>query len=128
MPVNGDAYSPQVVELFERLPFAGQMEVGPSVFMGVGGERVQGAEVRYWIKCSGGRIQAISFQAYGCPHTIAAAAWVAQHARGMAVAEVEHARWLKAERALELPAEKRGRLLIVEDALRAAAKAAAKNV
>lgn len=128
MALNGHSYSSQVVELFERLPFAGQMEPGPSVFTGTGGERLQGAEVRYWIKCSGGRIQAISFQAFGCPYTIAAAAWVAQHARGMSVTEVEHARWLKAERALELPPEKRGRLLIVEDALRAAAKAAAQNV
>jgi NifU-like protein involved in Fe-S cluster formation len=128
MAFNGHPYSSLVIDLFERLPFAGRMELGPSVFTGAGGERVQGAEVQYWLKCSAGRIQAISFQAYGCPHTIAAAAWVAQHARGMTVNDVEHARWLKAERALELPPEKRGRLLIVEDALRAAAKAAAQNV
>lgn len=128
MALNGHPYSSQVIDFFERLPFAGRMEPGPSVFTGTGGERLQGAEVHYWIKCSGGRIQAISFQAYGCPHTIATAAWVAQQARGMPVAEAENARWLKAERALELPPEKRGRLLIVEDALRAAAKAAAGNV
>jgi hypothetical protein len=36
--------------------------------------------------------------------------------------------WLEVERALGVPPEKRGRLLIVEDALRAAVKSAAQNV
>ncbi len=126
--MNGATYHPLVVELFQRLPFAGRMEPGAGVFTGAAGGQGQGAEVHYWLKCSGERIQVISFQAYGCPHTIAAAAWVAQRARGLSLADVERAAWLEVEHALAVPPEKRGRLLIVEDALRAAAKSAAKNV
>ena len=122
------SYHPQVVELFQRLPFAGRMEPGPGVFTGVAGQQGQGAEVHFWIKCNGERIQAISFQAYGCPHTLAACAWVAQRARGLTLGEVRRTAWLQVERALAVPPEKRGRLLIVEDALQAAVKATARNV
>ena len=124
--ING--YHPQVAELFQRTPFAGQMESGPGVFVGAAGSQSVGAEVRFWVKAGGGRIQAISFQAYGCPHTIAAAAWIAHHARGLALADVDLTAWLEVERALAVPPQKRGRLLIVEDALKAAVKAATGNV
>jgi NifU-like protein involved in Fe-S cluster formation len=126
--LNGSPYHPQVVELFARLPFAGRMQPGAGVATGVAGGQTYGAEVRFWLKCQDGRIQAISFQAFGCPHTIAAAAWVAQRARGLTLADVERTAWLEVERALGVPPEKRGRLLIVEDALRAASKSAAGNV
>jgi NifU-like protein involved in Fe-S cluster formation len=126
--MNGVAYHPQVVDLFQRLPFAGRMDSGPGVYTGSAGGQGQGAEVHFWVKCSGDRIQAISFQSFGCPHTIAAAAWVALRARGLTLADVERTAWLEVERALGVPPEKRGRLLIVEDALKAAAKSAGKNV
>ncbi len=124
--LNG--YNPQVAELFQRTPFAGQMEMGAGVFVGSAGSQSEGADVRFWLKAGGGRIQAISFQAYGCPHTIAAAAWIAHHARGLALADVEQTAWIEVERALAVPPQKRGRLLIVEDALKAAVKAAYDNV
>jgi NifU-like protein involved in Fe-S cluster formation len=126
--MNDGRYHPQVVELFQRLPFAGRMDSGMGVFTGAAGGQGQGAEVRFWIKCHSERIQAISFQAYGCPHTLAASAWVAQRARGLTLGDVRRTAWLQVERALAVPPEKRGRLLIVDDALQAAAKAAAKNV
>jgi nitrogen fixation NifU-like protein len=121
-------YHPQVVELFQRLPFVGRMEPGADVFTGAAGAQGQGAEVHFWIKCHGERIQAISFQAYGCPHTLAACAWVAQRARGLTLGDVRRTAWMQVERALAVPPEKRGRLLIVEDALQAAVKATARNV
>jgi nitrogen fixation NifU-like protein len=125
---NGFPYHPRVIELFQRLPFAGRMEPAPDVFLGWAGGQGQGAEVHFWIKCPDDRIQAISFQAYGCPHTVAACAWVAERARGLSLVDVARTAWLQVERALAVPPEKRGRLLIVEDALQAATKAAAKNV
>jgi NifU-like protein involved in Fe-S cluster formation len=124
--ING--YHPEVAELFQRTPFAGQMDSGAGVFVGTAGSQAEGAEVRFWLKSGGGRIQAISFRAYGCPHTIAAAAWVAQHARGLMLADVDRTTWLEVERALAIPPQKRGRLLIVEDALKAAVKAASGKV
>jgi len=116
-------YSALVMHLFERLPHAGRMEPAADVTEGHAGGKMEGAEVRFWLKCSGPRIQATSFLAYGCPHTIAAAAWMAQRARGMQLTDVERADWREIEQVLSIPAEKRGRVLIVEDALKAAARA-----
>jgi|SRR5215831_7132981 len=125
--LNGH-YNSEVTELFERTPFSGAMESGPGVFSGSAGSTLDGTEVRFWLRCGGGHIHAISFRAYGCPHTIAAAAWIAHHARGLALTDVAQTAWLEVERALAVPPQKRGRLLIVEDALNAAVKAATGNV
>jgi NifU-like protein involved in Fe-S cluster formation len=117
-----------VAELFQHTPFAGEMKDGAGVYSGTAGSQSQGAEVRFWLKSGGGRIQAISFRAYGCPHTIAAASWLAHQARGLALSEIDRASWREMERALGVPPQKRGRLLIVEDALKSAVKAATGNV
>jgi NifU-like protein involved in Fe-S cluster formation len=127
-PISNKSYHPYVVELFKRLPFAGRMDPGSGVFSGGAGSHGEGTEVHFWLKCNEGRIAAISFQAYGCPHTIAAAAWIAQRARGLGLSDAQDRNWLEVERALAVPPEKRGRLLIVEDALRSAVKQAAENV
>jgi len=116
-------YSALVLHLFDRLPHAGRMEPAVDVAEGHAGGQMDGVEVRFWLKCAGGRIQATSFLAFGCPHTIAAAAWMAQRARGLHLDELEATDWRQAEQILGIPAEKRGRLLIVEDALKAAALA-----
>jgi NifU-like protein involved in Fe-S cluster formation len=97
------------------------MEPAPDVVEGHAGGALDGAEVRFWLKLVGDRIQATSFLAHGCPHVIAAAAWMAQRARGMQLADVARADWRQVEQILGIPPEKRGRLLIVEDALHAAA-------
>jgi cysteine desulfurase len=58
------------------------------------------------------------FKAYGCPHTLAAAAWVAGRLRGRrrsALVPGAPAEWAET---LSVPVEKLGRLLMVEDALR----------
>jgi NifU-like protein involved in Fe-S cluster formation len=121
--VESGPYNELVLQLFSRLPHAGRMPSADDVGEGHAGSPVEGAEVRFWLKCSAGRIQATSFLAYGCPHTVAAAAWMAQRARGLQLDAVASADWRAAESVLEIPPEKRGRLLIVEDALRAAALA-----
>jgi NifU-like protein involved in Fe-S cluster formation len=128
MPIPFAEYSPEVVDLFHRTPGMGQLDPGPDVFVGSAGIFSDGAEARFWVKTTGGRIETIRYRVYGCPHTIAAAAWIAERARGMTILEAERTVWLKVEGALAVPPQKRGRLLIVGDALRAALKAAAGNV
>lgn len=123
-----NGYHPQVIELFQHTPFAGEMKAGAGVFVGTAGSQSHGAEVRFWLKSGGGRIQAISFRAYGCPHTIAAAGWLAHQVRGMTFSEIDRISWREMERELAVPPQKRGRLLIVEDALKSAVKAATGNV
>jgi NifU-like protein involved in Fe-S cluster formation len=116
-------YSELTLRYFESAPGAGALS-GPDAFRGAAGSRGRGTWVQFDLQVSSGTIQAARFQAFGCPHTIAAAAWVAEQAVG------RHLRSALPETAEELskrfavPVEKRGRLLIIEDAWAAAAAAA----
>jgi NifU-like protein involved in Fe-S cluster formation len=114
------SYSQLVRGLFEQLPRAGALGTGP-------GQRVhgevksldRGAWVRLEARIEGGRIAECAFRAWGCPHVLAAAAQAAASVSGMPVGEEPptDAHRLAAE--LDSPPEKLGRLLVVEDALRA---------
>jgi hypothetical protein len=97
---------------------------GPGVFRGAAGNREQGVWVQFDLQAEAGTIQMVRFLAYGCPHTIAIASWLASQAAGKTVETglPESIRDLSARFAL--PVEKTGRLLIIEDAWRAAAAAA----
>ena len=111
-------YSPLVRELFERLPHAGDLAPGPGLM--VAGEAMaldRGAWVRFEARIDDGRIADCTFRAWGCPHTLAAAALVAGRMNGQGVdaQAAFDARRLAAE--LDAPPEKLGRLLVVEDAL-----------
>jgi hypothetical protein len=77
------------------------------------------------LKCGPASIETARFLAFGCPHTIAVAAWVVERAagRGPDPALPESLAAL-AER-FAVPTEKLGRLIIVEDAWAAAVAGAA---
>lgn len=110
-------YSERVLELFRELPGAGTPAAGPGkVAAGEAGSPDRGAWVRFEARVEGGRIVACGFRAWGCPHTLAAASlaryWLlAPQAAPDATFE---ARRLALE--LDVPAEKMGRMLVVEDA------------
>jgi NifU-like protein involved in Fe-S cluster formation len=111
-------YSPLVRELFERLPRAGDLAPGAGTV--VHGEAMaldRGAWVRFDARIEDGRVADCAFRAWGCPHTLAAAALVASrmHGQGVDAEAPFDARRLAAE--LDVPPEKLGRLLVVEDAL-----------
>jgi len=62
-------------------------------------------------------IAAICFRAYGCPHTIAACGRVCEQLQGQpaeCMLEIDPA---ELQRELELPVEKAGKILILQDAL-----------
>ncbi|MGB5131385.1 MAG: iron-sulfur cluster assembly scaffold protein [Steroidobacteraceae bacterium] len=104
-------------ELFERLPHAGDLATGPGLV--VHGESMaldRGAWVRYEARIVGGRVADCAFRAWGCPHTLAAAALVATRLQGQSIQAPAafDAQNLAAE--LDAPPEKLGRLLVVEDA------------
>jgi hypothetical protein len=109
------AYSPRVRALFSALPRAGPM---PAVGRTVAGESValeRGAWVRFEARVDAGRIADCRFRAWGCPHTLAAAALVAEALAAGGEAPGAH----RLARELEAPPEKLGRLLVVEDAMQA---------
>jgi NifU-like protein involved in Fe-S cluster formation len=107
-----------VRELFERLPHAGDLAPGPGAL--VHGEAMaldRGAWVRFGARIEDGRVADCAFRAWGCPHTLAAAALVASRMQGQRIdgEAAFDARCLAVE--LDAPPEKLGRLLVVEDAL-----------
>jgi len=115
-------YSELTQRYFEAPPGAGVL-TGPEVYRGASGSRAQGTWVQFDLQVSGGIIQAARFLAFGCPHTIAVSAWVVEHAGGPARAALPEGVEDLSER-FAVPVEKRGRLLIIEDAWVAAVNAA----
>ena len=113
-------YSPRVLALFAELPGAGSLPAGGGAV--VAGEAValdRGAWVRFEARLEHGRIADCRFRAWGCPHTLAAAAFVAAELRGRTQAGSHGIDASRLARELAAPAEKMGRFLVVEDALRA---------
>ncbi len=121
-------YSELTRRYFETAGAAGVLS-GGCVGRGAAGTRRAGTWVQFDIQLEPGgepqrRILAARFLAFGCPHTIAVAAWVCERAAGTfcAAALPETAQALC--RRFEVPAEKLGRLLVIEDAWATAAAAA----
>jgi NifU-like protein involved in Fe-S cluster formation len=103
---------------FDAPAHAGEVASGiPGTLTGEASDRTLQVWVRFQLQTSGGTVQRARFRAFGCPHTVAAAEWVAERIEG---ARIESARGfdvetLRAE--LDVPVEKLGKLLKVEDAL-----------
>jgi hypothetical protein len=116
-------YSELTLHYFQTAPATGVL-AGPDVYRGAAGDRDQGTWVQFDLRVIGGIIHAARFLAFACPHTIAAAAWVAEHAGGpLSRAALPGGVQDLSER-FAVPPEKRGRLLIIEDAWVAAATSA----
>ncbi|HEX4269076.1 MAG TPA: aminotransferase class V-fold PLP-dependent enzyme [Steroidobacteraceae bacterium] len=73
--------------------------------------------VRFRLEVADGVVKGALFKAYGCPHTLAVAAWVAERLRGRDRAALAPGRPAEWADALAVPVEKLGRLLVIEDAL-----------
>ncbi len=117
-------YSELTLRYFESAPGAGVLS-GADAVRGAAGSREHGTWVQFDLKLSAGTIRAARFQALGCPHTIAVAAWVVERAIGGAVRPALPETVEDLSRRFAVPVEKRGCLLIIEDAWAAVAAAAA---
>lgn len=116
-------YSELTLRYFDAAPGAGVLG-GAHAFRGAAGSRARGTWVQFDLEVSSGIIQAARFQAFGCPHTIAVAAWVVERAIGGGVRSALPETVEDLSYRFAVPVEKRGRLLIIEDAWAAAAAAA----
>jgi NifU-like protein involved in Fe-S cluster formation len=118
-PTPSASLRPLARRYFDTLPGVGVMAPGPGVVQGVAGGPEHEAWVRFHLSVEGSIVKAALFQAWGCPHTLAVTAWVTGQLPGRSMTDLvpgTPSAWLQA---LEVPVEKLGRLLIVEDALRA---------
>ena len=100
------------------------------VRQGRAGRQADGVQVMFELRIvgdqtPGGIVKSARFSVYGCPHTVAVTAWACEVLEGRrldAGIPGGPAEWAEM---FEVPAEKLGRLLIVEDALREAFRAPA---
>ena len=116
-------YSPAVVDHFEHPRNGGHFAAGEGVIQGVAGTVSQGTMFALSARVAGDRIEAVRFEAYGCPHCIAAGSWLSERLVGLTRVELQAWNWRDADQVLRFPLEKRGRLLILGDAVRALSEA-----
>jgi len=113
-------YGPGAKRRFDAPTHAGEWPPGtPDTLTGEASDRTLQVWVRFQLRTSRGIVSAARFRAFGCPHTIAAAEWAAERIEG---ARVESARAFDVQAlraALDVPVEKLGKLLKIEDALMA---------
>lgn len=121
LAVQGETLDPQVRELFARLDGAGSLAAPPgSVLRGEAGQPSGEAWVRLHLRVDADTVIEARFQALGCPHTLAAASWLTLQLAGRRRGEAQPGSPHTWARTLQVPVEKLGRLLLIEDALHAA--------
>lgn len=121
-------YSRLVRQHFTHPAGAGSFEAGTAgVVQGCAGSREQGVAVQFQCRMDGNQICDVRFLAWGCPHSIAGASWLAEKLVGMDLGEAAGMTALGVSAALDVPAEKLGSILILEDALAACLENARKR-
>ena len=103
-----------------RLPTFPEGNASPGLRQGRAGKHADGTAVFFELQIADGIVKSARFSAYGCPHTVAVVAWLCEVMEGRrldAGIPGTPAEWAQT---FEVPAEKLGRLLVVEDALRVA--------
>jgi NifU-like protein involved in Fe-S cluster formation len=76
--------------------------------------------VSFELEIADGFVRSARFSAYGCPHTLAVVSWLCEVTEGAGLDAGLPGTPTDWAARFEVPAEKLGRLLIVEDALREA--------
>lgn len=113
-------YNSQVERLFLTLASAGAMPADAgTVVEGAAEDRSLNFWVRFQVEVRGASIARVRFQAFGCPHALAAADLVAGELEGRPVEALTSIDFEDVARRLEVPREKHGKLLRIEDALTA---------
>ncbi len=132
-----DPLAPQVRQLFQALLHAGEptaAAVGGAasdalesaagsprrvrLVAGEAGRERRGTRVRFTLRLAGERLLEVRYRAYGCPYTLATCEWLAQRLERDGRHGIGGAADWAAQ--LQIPPGRIGRLLVVEDALRAA--------
>lgn len=112
-------YSPEVERYFREPVNLGSAEsLAPHQIQGEAGSVERGTWIIIQARVEAGQLEAVRFLAYGCPHTIAACCRTTEKLAGAPVGELLNFApdWLTDE--LNIPVEKAGKLLILQDALR----------
>jgi NifU-like protein involved in Fe-S cluster formation len=111
--MSTDPYSAKVRELFASPAHGG--DLADAV---VAETAQQGIRLRLSAIHANGRIEALRFRAYGCPHVIAACELFCQAFEGRPVTALNDFQVADIMGDLSVPVEKTGRILVLEDAVR----------
>lgn len=106
-------YSDEVRELFRTAGHAGDAK-GPAVDLSRGAERVVLSA-----SLDGGIVTQLAFRVFGCPHLVAAAEAFCDEFEGRAAGDMAAFTASDLIEKLAIPVEKTGRILLLEDAVRA---------
>lgn len=115
-------YPAEVWARFRAPRHAGVPPAGARV--GRGGERRQGGEVEVWLEVGDGRVERAGFRAFGCPYAVAAADLCCERLAGRSPADLLEFDAGAHMEALGVPPERFPVKIWIEDAVRAAARAA----
>ncbi len=110
-------YSVEVERRFGSPAAGGHLSGSGYDVAGEAEDRTLNVWVRFEVQLCGGTIRNVRFRAFGCPHTIAAASWIAESLRGAPVASLRRLDIEGLQRELNVPKEKLGKLLRIEDAV-----------
>ena len=115
---NPDPYNRALRQYFVNPAHACDLpEEYTDILVSEAGELSLGAKVRLMLALEDGVIQAMRFQAWGCPHLIAAAEALCERFEGQPVESLAHFEPQELMQRLAVPVEKTGRILVLEDAL-----------
>jgi NifU-like protein involved in Fe-S cluster formation len=119
-----DPLSPLARQYFTALPGAGVLRegdvpAGTRILRGEAGHAADGTWVRFHLAVCDTVVKTALFQAYGCPHTLAVASWLTTQLPGRPRVDAVPGTPAAWRELMQVPVEKLGRLLVVEDALRA---------
>ena len=112
--MSRDPYSPAVRDLFAGPAHAGTLAGGTTILV-----EDQGVRVELSARAEQGRLAAMRFRAWGCPHLIAATEWACDYYESGPVAALEVFPTARIMEYLAVPTEKTGRILVLEDAIQA---------
>ena len=113
--ISESLYNAQVRELFSQLIHAGSVVSANDALSVAAGSYDQGAQATFSVVLDQCVIQAVRYQAYGCPHFLAACEWLATWMEGRRWNDLSAWSWREVERILQVPANKRARLLLLDD-------------
>jgi nitrogen fixation protein NifU and related proteins len=118
---NDSDYNALALEHFERPRNVGRLAPGHGVIAGMAGKREQGVQFVLTARIAGDHLAELRFEAYGCPHCIAAGSVLTERLQGATYDRLAQWSWRELAATLGVPTAKRGRLLILEDAVHALA-------
>jgi NifU-like protein involved in Fe-S cluster formation len=101
--------------------------IGQGILRGSAGDREHGTWVQFDLQTHAGIVRDARFLAFGCPHVIAVSAWLVEQALGRPLTAVLPESVQTLRERFDIPLEKLGRLLVIEDAWVAAAAASRVN-